>query len=125
MSQCPYANHVEHASAHLARNAVTLHEIRNPNCGGFHWFECGDHFHVAHNSHDIGRACKDNSDHLAAARRMHGLEDKRCGNQDPHEGHEWSRPRAADEKGPRRFRYWCPGPPLVTRGEASERTLQP
>lgn len=63
--------HVDYLSQMLADNAVTIHQLRHPNCGGFHSFPHGDHFHVGHPSVSVGLACKRDPDHVATAQRIH------------------------------------------------------
>jgi len=73
MSKTACGDHLHYDSQTLAENAVTLHLLSLPNCGGIDWFPCGDHFHIGHRSIAIGNRCKNDAEHLAMAeRRRHG-----------------------------------------------------
>ena len=65
---CP-PNHVAYLSTMLSNNAVILHGLANPHCGGFSAFPCGDHHHVGHSSPEVGNRCKAISDEVRAERR--------------------------------------------------------
>jgi hypothetical protein len=54
---CP-PRHLAYLSSMLATNAVTLHRLAYPECGGYGSWPCGDHFHVGHSSPEVGDRCK-------------------------------------------------------------------
>lgn len=69
MPECP-PRHVEYASQGLAVNAVFLHELAFPQCPGYHWFPCADHFHVGHKKRVAGDRCKSDEEHRTSQRRL-------------------------------------------------------
>lgn len=45
---CGHGDLVPYLSPMTADNALELHSLANPACGGANAFECGDHWHIGH-----------------------------------------------------------------------------